>query len=560
MDVAAVERAGLTALRPLLDRALKLKDKDWLPLLAALHQRGIPVVWRAEVRPDLKDATTSVLYLDADGLGLPDRDYYLKPELAAKLDAYRGHVARLLALAGVAKAEAAAGDVLAIERELARLTPTAVARRARPAGATPRDLAELARRSKKLDWKAYWQALGVDPGPRVMVGTPAYVAALDGLRARFTAAQWGRYFAYHLVIDSAGALPAAFVDEAFALERALTGVTAAPARAARCIDSTDAALGGLLGPRFVAARAPAPARQAATAVVDALVGALRDELGHVDWLSAPARAAALAKLAKLTRLVGAPDAWPHDDVAIARDDFAGNRLRARAAATLRNLRQAGHPVDRRAWQLGVDAIDADYDVGTNAMTIPAGLLQPPYFAADRAVAVNLGGLGVVVGHELIHAFDDQGAQFDGDGNLASWWSKDDAAAFAARGTCVADQYDTFEAARGRFVSGRLTLGEDLADLGGVRIAFLAYRALRQGAAKTYVADGFSEDQQFFLAVGQAWCSVDRPDELERRLTVDVHAPPRFRVYGALRNLPAFADAFRCAAGTPMRPAKPCAVW
>ena len=205
-------------------------------------------------------------------------------------------------------------------------------------------------------------------------------------------------------------------------------------------------------------------------------------------------------------------------------------------------------------------VSAYYEPTENNTALPAGILQPPFFGQDRAVAANLGGIGMVIGHELTHGFDDEGAQYDADGNLKNWWQPADKAKFDAKGTCVADMYSSFEAAPKQFVQGRLTLGENIADLGGVKMAFSAYRMLRANAPKTYVADSFTEDQQFFLGVGQAWCSKDRPAEVQRRLTVDPHAPPKFRVYGALRNLPEFATAFACAPGTPMRPSKTCQVW
>ena len=224
------------------------------------------------------------------------------------------------------------------------------------------------------------------------------------------------------------------------------------------------------------------------------------------------------------------------------------------------LAKAGKPYDRSEWQMNSFTVNAYYDPSANNTALPAGILQPPFFGADRGVAANMGGIGMVIGHELTHGFDDEGAQFDADGNLKNWWSADDKTKFDAKGTCVADQYSTFEAMPKGFVNGRLTLGENIADLGGVKMAFHAYRMLREGADKQLVADGFSEDQQFFLAVGQAWCSKDRPAEIQRRLTVDPHSPPKFRVFGSLRNLPEFSKAYSCAAGTPMHPAKACSVW
>jgi len=235
-------------------------------------------------------------------------------------------------------------------------------------------------------------------------------------------------------------------------------------------------------------------------------------------------------------------------------------VRAAAFETRRELMKAGKAVDRTEWPRQVYDVDAYYEVTANSAALPAAVLQPPFFGPDRAIAANLGGIGVVIGHELTHGFDDQGALFDGAGNLASWWDKQDAKRFEERGACVADLYSSFEAAPGGFVNGRLTLGENIADLGGVKLAFAAYRAMRRDAAKVYVADGFTEDQQFFLAMGQVWCSRDRPAEVQRQLIGDVHAPPKFRVYGSLRNLPAFTEAFACAPGTPMSPSRTCSVW
>jgi putative endopeptidase len=259
-------------------------------------------------------------------------------------------------------------------------------------------------------------------------------------------------------------------------------------------------------------------------------------------------------------MVGYPDKWRTYDYEIKRDDFAGNMLRSRAFETKRILTRVGRPVDRAEWSMNTYTVNAYYRPTANNTALPAGILQPPFFGPDRSVAANLGGIGMVIGHELTHGFDDQGAQFDADGNLKNWWQKDDEASFTKRTSCVADQYSGFEALPKQFVQGKLTLGENVADLGGVKMAFKAYRSLRKDADKVYVADGFDEDQQFFLAVGQAWCTKDRQAEVQRRLTVDPHSPPKFRVYGALRNLPEFAQAFKCAPGTPMHPANTCGVW
>jgi len=563
MDDGAIEKAGLAGIRPVLDRALKQKDgRTWNATVAELHALGVGVVWASYVMADLKDSTTNILYLDAAGLGLPDRDYYLKPELKDKVDAYRAHVGKLLAIAGVPadKTAAAADSVLAIELEVAKLTKTGVEQRDLQAAYNPTDAKGLAKQVRTVDWKAYWKALGMTPSKKIVVGTPRFFAALDKLRARFKPGQWGSYFAYHLVHAYAFALPKQFDDEAFELDRALTGVEQRQDRSKRCIEATQDALGELLGQQYVARYFPGSSKQTATQLVEEIARVMHDEISRLEWMSDATKQIAQQKLGKLVRMIGFPDKWRTYDYEVKRDDFAGNRMRAAAFEVRRLSARAGKPVDRSEWKMNTYRVDAYYDPTANTTALPAGILQPPFFGQDRSVAVNLGGIGMIIGHELTHGFDDQGAQFDGDGNLRSWWGKEDAQKFADKGTCVAEQYSTFEAMPKAYVNGRLTLGENIADLGGVKMAFKAYRALRKDAAKVYVADGFTEDQQFFIAVGQAWCAKERPAETQRRLISDVHSPPKFRVYGSLRNLPEFAEAFSCAPGTPMHPAKTCSVW
>ena len=560
MDEAAIEKAGLTGIKPLLDKAQKVKDaRSWVAAVTELHEAGIFVVFGAGTLPDFKDSKTDVIMIDPAGLGLPDRAYYVKPELADKLAAYRTHVGKMLALAGVAKPEAAADNVVAVETELAKLTKTAVERRDVHAMYNPVDLKGLGKLTRSLDWKAYFKALGVAPGKTIIVGTPKFFRALDGLRRKLKPAQWASYFTYQVLANTAFALPKAFEDEQFELTKVVTGQPEQEPRGKRCAKASEDALGELIGQQYVAKYFPPAAKQTATTLVDALVAAMDDDLRKLDWMTEATRQTAQQKLAKLVRMIGYPDKWRTYDFAVKRDDFAGNLLRANAFETHRELAKAGKPVDRGEWLLNAYTVDAYYDGSNNRAVIPAGMLQPPIFGDKRGVAVNLGAIGFAIGHELTHGFDDQGAQFDGDGNLRSWWTKDDQAKFDAKAQCVADQYSTFEAAPKQFVDGKLTLGEDIADLGGVKMAFRAYKQLRSGAT-SIVADGFTEDQQFFISAAQIWCDKDRPAEVQRRLTVDRHAPPKFRVYGALRNLPEFAQAFSCAPGTPMNPAKRCSVW
>jgi putative endopeptidase len=511
--------------------------------------------------PDAKDSTTNVLHLDAAELELPTRDYYLEPAFEAKLAAYRIHIAKMLALVGMpaAKTARAAADVIDIETAIAKLSKSRTERRDLVAAYSPIDAKELSALVKSVDWPAYWSALGVTPSEKIVLVEPAYFAQLDALRAQFTPAQWASYFTYHAVSWQSFSLGKATDDEDFELQKVLWGVTAEPERSKRCVDETVRALGELLGRQYVETYFPASSKQQATKLVAAIAAAVGNDIADVDWMSAATKTAAAAKLAGLVRMVGYPDRWRASDFLVRRDDFGGNELRASAFNYRRLLARTGEPVDRSEWSMNAFAVNAYYDSATNRTALPAGFLQPPYFAPQRSISVNFGGLGWYIGHELTHAFDDQGAKFDVSGNLDDWWQPADKVAFEAKAACVADQYSTFEVSPGQSVNGRLTLGEDIADLGGVKAAFRAYRTVRKDAKPT-VADGFTEDQQFFVAVAQDQCTKERPETMQRSLATDTHAPPRFRVDGALRNLPAFGEAFHCARGAPMNPIARCQVW
>ena len=563
MDETAIERAGLAALKPQLDRIAKVKDaKSWQAALNELHKVGQWVVFEPIVAPDPKDSTKYTVTLHPSGFGLPDRDYYVKPEYAEKLTAYGAHVAKLLGATGMApaKLEAAAKQVVAIEVELAKLRKSAVEERDVAGMHNPTDPKALAKTVKSIDWKGYWKLHGATPGKKLGLTTPKYFQQLDKVRQRIKPAQWASYFTYHLVAGRAFTLGKTLDTEAFELRRTLTGVEQPLERSRRCVDTTEAALGELLGQQYAAKHFSAASKQAVTKLVETVAAMMTEHLGKLDWMSEATRKMAQQKLGKVVTMIGYPEQPRSYDFDVKREDFAGNVVRADAFETRRVLQRIGKPVARVEWYAKSFTVDAFYDASKNTATIPAGILQGPYFGADRSYAANLGGIGAMIGHELTHAFDDQGARYDGDGNLANWWQKEDEAKFATRGSCVADQYSTFEALKGQFVNGRLTLGEDIADLGGAKFAFQAYRHLRKDAAKTYNADGFSEDQQFFIAHAQSWCSKLRPAEIQRRLASDTHSPPKFRIYGALRNMPEFAQAFSCAPGTPMRPANACSVW
>ena len=561
MDDATADRNGLASIKPLLDKA-KIKDvKGWQTAVIALHKAGIWVVFDADADVDLKDASTHAMYLDAAGLSL-ERDLYVDPKAKPQLDAFKAHASRMLALAGTpaVRADAAAADVLAIETDIARVSPSVAERADEAALYTAVDPKALAKQTKSIEWKAYWKAQGVEPGKKIVIRAPKLFAAIDRLKAKYKPAQWASYFTFHVIDRTAVGLGKTFTDQQFELEKITSGAEKAPDRSKRCIDATQIALGDLLGQQYVSKYFAGQAKQTVTSLVDALARAVGDEITRVDWMTDATRQTALAKLQKVIRMIGYPDRWRAYDFEVKRDDFAGNVLRASTFETRRRLARWGKPVDRGEWQRDTFSIEPSYDYKSNTAVLPAGVLQPPFFGQDRSIAANLGGIGIVFGRELTKGFDVQGGQFDADGNLKTWWTKDDLAKFDARAKCVEAQYTGFEALPKGFVNGKLTLRENISDLGGVKMAFKAYRGLRKDAAKVYVADGYTEDQQFFIAVGQAWCTRDRPTELAKRLANDPHAPPKFRVYGSLRNLKEFSEAWACAPGTPMNPATSCSVW
>ncbi len=559
MDEAAIEKAGTKAIKPLLARAANVKDAaSWAATVTDLQKAGVDVMWQQSAGADLKSSLDGITYLDSSGLGLPDRDYYTEDKFKAKLAAYSAHVGRMLAL--VKQPAEGAADVVAIETELAKVTKTRTEARDIPASYNPTDLGALGTQVKSIDWPTYFKRQGIKPSAKIVVGTPKFFDAIDGLRTKYKPAQWAHYFTYHVLAEAAPTLPKAFDDEAFELTKLLSGVEKQPDRYKRCIDATTMALGEVLGKQYADRYFPADAKATAISNFDAIIASLHDDIGTLDWMSEATRQLGAGKLAKIVKMIGYPDRWRAYDFGVKRDDFAGNALRARTFEVHRQTSKAGKPWDRTEWGMNSFTVNAYYEPTGNLTAMPAGILQPPFFGKDRGIAANMGGIGMVMGHELTHGFDDQGAQFDLDGNLKNWWQDADKKQFDAKGTCVADQYSTFEVMPKGFINGRLTLGENIADLGGVKMAFHGYRNLRKGADKQVVADGFTEDQQFFLGVGQAWCGKDRPAEAQKRLTTDPHSPPKFRVYGALRNLPEFAKAFSCPAGTPMNPAKSCQVW
>jgi len=562
MDEAAIEKAGIAPIEPLLAAARRVKDTRSLrAALALLHQNRIWGLFRLDTDADFKEASRVILYLQQDGLGLPDRDYYLDKDLAAVRDKYQHLVEKGFYLMGqpAASARRAGADVLRIE--------TALAKASRPAEELEDpvnvynkiDRSGLEKLAPQVGWAAYFAAVGRPDLKDISVEAPNFVAAMGKLMVTERPTAWRSYLQWHILRSTAASLSKIFADFDFELNRLVTGVSEPRPRNKRCVAATDHALGELLAQPFVARYMTPAARDAADALIGEIANAMAAELKAVPWLQAETRQRALEKLAAMAHLIGYPKKWRTYDFAVG-PVHGANALAADRFEVARDLHKVGGPYDRGEWLISPPTVNAYYTDNANQMVFPAGILQPPFFAARRPVAVNLGALGMVVGHELTHGFDAGGAQFDADGNLANWWQPADLAEFKRRGECVVGQYNAYEVLPGLKVNGKLTLRENIADLGGIKLAFRAYRSMRATATSEIEADGFDEDQMFFLGVGQAWCTVMREQEVRRRIKIDEHAPSRFRVNGALSDLPEFHAAFSCEKGRPMHPATTCQVW
>jgi putative endopeptidase len=563
MDEAAIDRAGLAPLRPMLAAVDKVKDaRSLTAALGALDAAGFSGLFVLAPTQDSADARNVIAGIDQGGLGLPDRDYYLETDEHTRgvLAAYQSYVESLLAALGHRAARQEAADVIALETEIARISKDKVARRDPRGNYHKIDRAGVARAMPRFDWDAFWAAVGLRDVRHVTVTSVELLAGLDKLVAATRPDVWRSYLAFHIANDAAPLLTKQLEDTQFKFTSALTGQPEQSPRWKRCVNQTVDALGDLVGQAFVRDRFGAEAKATAESQVRAIVAAMAGNLITLPWMDDTTRARARAKLEAMTYQIGYPARWKTYPFKLDTRTWAANAFAARRAERTRQLAKIEKPVDRNDWQMTAAQVNAYYDPQLNGMVFPAGILQPPFYSLGAAIPVNLGGIGVVMGHELTHGFDDQGAQYDAAGNLVNWWQPDTERQFQQRTRCVIDQYAAYEVTGGTHLNGGNTVGENIADIGGVKLSLAAYRNLRSTADDTVIADGFTEDQQFFLGFGQAWCAKTRPDYERLLAMADVHAPPRWRINGALAATPDFARAFRCKTGSKMAPARQCVVW
>jgi len=564
MDEATIEKAGLAPLAPLRAAIDKVKDaKSLSATIAMFHAMNVDAVFTISSTQDAKNAKQMIAGIDQGGLGLPDRDYYLKadPQHKTVLDAYRTYVEKMLTLVGkkpdVAKAEAA--KILELETELAKISKDKVERRDPKAMYNKIDKAGVAKVMPTFDWPSYWKTLGLDKVDGVDVAVPSFLAGVDKLLTSVKPEVWRAYLTLHLVNDMAALLPKRFEETVFQFMQGLTGQAEMEVRWKRCIDRTQDALGDSVAQIFVKERFPGDSKTAAESYVRAISDAMEQNLQALPWMDATTKARADDKRKAMANQIGYPTKWKTYDFKVDRKTWAANAIAARQASRARDLAKVGKPTDRTEWGFSAAIVNAFYNPGLNSMFFPAGILQPPFYKLEHSIPVNLGAMGMVVGHELTHGFDDQGSQYDAVGNLSNWWQPETESKFKQRTQCVIDQYGQYEIS-GVKLNGANTVGENIADIGGIKLALAAYRTLRSTAPDTVVADGFTEDQQFFLSFAQAWCAKARPEFEKMLANVDVHSPAKWRVNGTAAATPEFAKVFRCKTGAKLAPAKQCVVW
>jgi putative endopeptidase len=564
MDEPGIDAAGIAPLQPEFDRIAAVANLEELQAeFARLQLIGVAAPLQLSQMQDFKDSKQVIALALQGGLGLPNRDYYLKsePTFVAARSEYVLHVARMFELLGDSPAAAARQSkrVMALETRLARGSMPDVEQRDPRAIYHPMTLDRAAALAPHLNWRGLLKSLGYPEIQSLNVAMPEFFRTLDRELPGTPLADWKTYLRWQLVDAYAASLPRAFVDEDFHMRSVLTGAQELQARWLRVLAAEDEALGFAIGEMYVARNFSPAAKQAATAMVERVREALRTDLQTLAWMSPATRAAAIEKLDQMELRIGYPEHWrDYSALKIDRGPYVLNVLRAREFEQRRQYDKIGKPVDRGEWSMTPQTVNAYYDPSMNSLNVPAGILQPPYFDVSWADAVNYGATGATtVGHEMTHGFDDEGAKFDGHGNLKNWWAPQDLTKFQAATRCVAEQFSRYTVPGGLHVQGDLVTGEAAADLGGL---ILAWRALHALPAAKAGAEDFSRDQQFFTAFAHSWAGRMRPEQAQELVTTDPHPPAEFRTNGTLANSREFQAAFGIPTPSPMVKSERCVIW
>ncbi len=557
IDEQRADALGLAPLNAELARIAAMKDKAELPaMLAHLGHQSVNVPFDFAIHQDAKDSTKYVADIMQGGLGLPDRDYYLKADDAKLADArakYQVHVEKMLALAGSKTAAADAARIVAFETALAKVQWTPVENRDPVKTYNKVDLAKMAEVAPGFDWKSYLDGAGISGKTSyVVVSQPSYLKGFAAVSSQTSLDTWKAYLQMRLISAYANFLSKPFVDERFAFNgTVLAGIKEMQPRWKRAVGTVETAMGESLGKLYVEKHFPAERKARMEVLVKNLLAAYKQSIDTLDWMSPATKKEAQAKLAKFTYKIGYPNKWrDYSALVVSRDDLVGNVMRSRVFESNRQLAKLGQPIDREEWGMTPQTINAYYNPEMNEIVFPASILQPPFFDANADDAVNYGAIGGAIGHEISHGFDDQGSQYDGDGNLRNWWTPQDQKNFAAKTQKLVAQYGAYSPLPGYNVNGELTLGENIGDNSGVAIAYKAYKLSLKGK-KAPVIDGLTGDQRFFMGFGQVWRAKMREQQQIVQVKTDPHSPGQFRANGTMMNQPAFYEAFKVKPGDKM---------
>jgi putative endopeptidase len=568
MNETAIEQQGVQPIRADLDRIDAISDRAGL--IAEVHrlqERGVSTLFGVGAQNDFKNSKQIVASIGSANVGLPDRDYYLRDDERFKTyrTQYVDHVTKMLTLAGEDSARAAsdAQRILNLETRLVSATLPRTELRNPEARYHPMPVAELATLAPSIQWPDYLSTLGVSE-QTVNVSQPKYLQGLNAALSEVPLEDWKAYLRYHVIDEAAPTLSSAFSEEDFNFNgRILSGQQKQQERWKRCVRAADQSVGQLLGQEYIRRTFTPEAKAKMSALIDNLISALRSDIPTLQWMGPETKAAAIAKLNAFTRRIGYPDKWiDYGQLNIGRDSYYANALASRTFGFRRQVSRIGKPDDPNEWGFFTPpTVNAGYNPPRNDITFPAGILQPPFYDPNADDAYNYGGIGTVIGHEMTHGFDDQGAKFDAEGNLRNWWTAEDLKNFQARAECIANEYSEFNVAPNININGKLVTGEAIADLGGATLAYAAYQKSLEGKPRR-VIDGFTPEQRFFLGFAQVWAENMAPAEATRRALTDPHAQGPFRVNGTVANMPAFHKAFNCPETSKMvrESGKRCAIW
>ncbi|MBQ5962347.1 M13 family metallopeptidase [Massilia sp. ZL223] len=557
MDEARLEQLGIAPLNAELGKLAAIKDKAELPaVFAQLGRQGVNVPFVFYIHQDAKDSTRYVADLYQAGLGMPDRDYYLKQDDAKLADIrakYQQHAEKMLAMAGDKNAAANAKAIVELETELAKVQWTKVENRDPVKTYNKVELAKLAELAPGYDWQSWLAASGLKgKTDYLIVSQPSYLKGFAEVLNRVPLETWKTYLQLHLVESYANYLSKAFVDERFAFHgTTLSGTPQLEARWKRGVSTLEGSLGEAVGKLYVKEHFPAERKARMEVLVKNLLAAYKSSIDTLDWMSPATKKEAQAKLAKFTPKIGYPNKWKdYSALSVKREDLVGNVMRSREVEYNRELNKLGKPIDRDEWGMTPQTINAYYNPELNEIVFPAAILQPPFFDAKADDAVNYGGIGAVIGHEISHGFDDQGSQYDGDGNMRNWWTEEDGKKFAEKTKVLINQYAGYSPLPGYNVNGELTLGENIGDNSGLAIAYKAYKLSLKGK-KAPVINGLSGDQRFYMGWGQVWRTKMREPAQIAQIKTDPHSPGQYRANGTLKNQPGFYEAFGVKEGDKM---------